>query len=118
MGMGAGTVASAVLWRLLDSPADDECPKGPVIEVLFLATCEEYRECGQALALVRELEAAAKAMGCSAVAVAAVPVQGVGFWTDAVGCEVLVPLNGQHNDIDPPPDSVLGEPRNALGAFL
>merc|ERR1719330_1990817 len=80
----------AVLWRLLPAPppAVTECKPqealvGPVLEVLFLATTPELREVGQAQALVSELEGAAKQMGCFAISVAAVPSQGISFWT---GC--------------------------------
>merc|ERR1712146_618209 len=83
-----GNVICAVLWRLLPSWQN----KGPVLEVLFLATSPQLRERQWALELEQELEASAVLMGCSAICVAAVPVQGMNFWTNRCGFEVVVPL--------------------------
>jgi hypothetical protein len=119
-----GPVLCTVLWRLLPSWQD----KGPVLEILFLATCQELREMGWANELEGELEALAKSMGCSAIAVAAVPVQGMAFWTKRCGFEVLVPLkDGQEDEQDHQNQKAPGnttkaehleEPVNELGEFL
>eukprot|EP00746_Dinoflagellata_sp_MGD_P016787 gnl/MRDRNA2_/MRDRNA2_138131_c0_seq1.p1 gnl/MRDRNA2_/MRDRNA2_138131_c0~~gnl/MRDRNA2_/MRDRNA2_138131_c0_seq1.p1 ORF type:complete len:489 (-),score=86.54 gnl/MRDRNA2_/MRDRNA2_138131_c0_seq1:24-1490(-) len=123
-------LVGAVLWRLLSgwmgsasNTPGGAVPAGPVLEVLFLATSVGLREGGQALKLISELEEIASEMGCAAMAVAAVPVQGHGFWTRN-GFEVVVPLK----DLDDVPSNVavakpadppgLGEPLTELGVFL
>jgi len=110
----------ALLWRLLpawEGNADYE--SGPVLEVLFLATGPDFRELGVAKQLVNELESTAKTMGCIAVAVAAVPCQGLSLWRGC-GYEVAVPLletsKGGSEALDTNPG--LGEPLTALGDFL
>lgn len=125
-------VVSAVLWRLLPcwegSQANDHTsfvPKGPVLEVLFLAACPQMRELGHSKELVAELEIAAKQMGCCAVAVAAVPQQGRSFWKKC-GYEVVVPLkDGECDETGQAPGirskkegPGLDEPNSAFGAFL
>jgi len=106
---GFGNVVSAVLWRLISGweGAAGAVRAGPVLEVLFLATHPAMREVGLATKLVKELEAGATAMGCSAVAVAAVPSQGISFW-NRCGYEVAVPLG----------DNGPAEAVSALGEFL
>lgn len=106
---GMNPVVCAVLWRLLPSWED----KGTVLEVLFLATSPEMREGGFAFQLENDLESAAKEMGCCAIAVAAVPHQGMNFWTGRCGFEVVVPLKTDTTEAD-----CLGEPLNNLGDFL
>jgi GNAT superfamily N-acetyltransferase len=113
-------VVSAVLWRLLDgwSGAPEgalggRVRPGPVLEVLFLATKLESRVSGVAKQLMADLEAVATDLGCAAVAVAAVPVQGCHFWRGC-GYEVAVPLAEE----DCGPGRGFGEPVSALGEFL
>jgi len=116
----------AVLWRLLEAPTTiqdaEQIPLGPVLEVLFLATNPDLREMCQAQELVKELEETAISMGCYAVCVAAVPKQGVSFWSRC-GYEVVVPLESppqEQPSISEAEAHVpnLGEPCNDLGAFL
>jgi len=113
-------VLSAVLWRLLPIWED----KGPVLEVLFLATSPGMREHGWAEELETELESAALSLGCSAIAVAAVPVQGMSFWTERCGFEIVVPLKSsttgaeEYHDAKDKDIQPLGEPVNELGQFL
>merc|ERR1712066_845426 len=83
------------------------------MEVLFLATSPKMRESGFAGQLEQELESAAKEMGCSAIVVAAVPAQGMSFWTKRCGFEVVVPLKADRNE-----EEYFEEPLNELGAFL
>jgi GNAT superfamily N-acetyltransferase len=111
----------AVVWRLLPNwTGAPGMQGGPVLEVLFLATNPEYRESGEAMRLVQELESSAKAMGCIALAVAAVPKQGISFWHKC-GYTEAVPLNSK---VDPdnagidPKEPGLGEPLTPLGVFL
>lgn len=112
---------SAVLWRLLHGwPGSPESPvrPGPVLEVLFLATNPECRESGEAKKLVADLEKVAADLGCAAVAVAAVPVQGRKFWKGC-GFKVAVPLAKEDSDdAEPGLGAGLGEPVSALGEFL
>merc|ERR1712146_803611 len=60
--------------------------------------------------------------GCSAIAVAAVPVQGMAFWTKRCGFQVVVPLkDGQDHPVvagDTTKAEHLDEPVNELGEFL
>merc|ERR1719203_1295654 len=119
---GRSPLVCAVLWRMLDAPAAPPDGKqtsgGSVLEVLFLATSPEYRELGQAQELVKELEEAAQTMGCFAICVAAVPKQGISFWTRC-GYEVAVPLEETATEgSEPSGPPRLGEPRSELGAFL
>merc|ERR1712241_1108207 len=71
-----------------------------------------------------ESESAAYSMGCSAIAVAAVPAQGMSFWTKRRGFEVVVPLKTEIRSSEGFQDAVsdeteyLGEPVNDLGDFL
>jgi hypothetical protein len=116
------SLACAILWRLLchwegSSPeaAEGHGQGGPVLEVLFLATSPDLRESGEAGRLVKELEEAATVMGCSAIAVAAVPQQGISFWTRA-GYEIAVPLSKDTSTNPGGPGP--GEPTSALGNFL
>eukprot|EP00929_Paragymnodinium_shiwhaense_P007325 TRINITY_DN11123_c0_g1_i16.p1 TRINITY_DN11123_c0_g1~~TRINITY_DN11123_c0_g1_i16.p1 ORF type:complete len:338 (-),score=67.09 TRINITY_DN11123_c0_g1_i16:164-1177(-) len=114
-------ILGGVLWRVLegwhgmDAAADFAAvPAGPVLEVLFLATVTEFRRGGEAAALLKDLEAGAKAMGFVAIAVAAVPQQGMNFWTKKMSYSSVVALN-------PSPSSasdVFCEPTNELGRFL
>lgn len=129
-------LVGAVLWRLISgwqgSPASSHggnylrsgtaVPAGSVLEVLFLATSVQARESGQAMKLIAELENVATELGCAAIAVAAVPVQGRGFWTRN-GYEVVVPL--KHDEESGKEDPGVGgdgpflaEPLTELGAFL
>merc|ERR1711998_714587 len=93
--------------------------RGPVLEVLFLATTPHFREQGWAVKLEQELESVAKSMGCSAIAVAAVPHQGINFWTERCGFEAVVPLlevpTSEDNGTE---QQYLGEPVSELGEFL
>merc|ERR1712032_1601167 len=108
-------VICAVLWRLLPNWQD----KGPVLEVLFLATSPEMWERGWAAELEEELERVATSMGCSAIAVAAVPAQGMNLWTVRCGFEIVVPLRtGACPDGGVDEEHPLGEPVNGLGDFL
>lgn len=119
-----GIITNAVLWRLLDGWAGSTpgCPGGqvrggPVLEVLFLATRPDLREEGQACKLVQELEEAASTLGCAAVAVAAVPVQGRSFWSKC-GYEVVVPLAAEQDERLGHDAPGPGDPSTALGGFL
>lgn len=117
-------ILCSVLWRLLPSWQN----KGPVLEVLFLATSKDVREQGWANELVEELQETATTMGCSAIAVAAVPIQGKFFWTQRCGFEVVVPLknksNGEQKTLKADEskeiviDDLFDEPVNDLGQFL
>jgi GNAT superfamily N-acetyltransferase len=116
----------AVLWRLLLNFACSVGVEGvlevggPVLEVLFLATDPEYRQTGEAMRLVQELESSARDMGCIAAAVAAVPKQGVSFWQKC-GYTVAIPLKSIEDsnsaEVDPK-EPGLGEPLTPLGFFL
>merc|ERR1712178_348061 len=117
--MGYSDVVSAVLWRLLynwnGSPAtttEDAIPAGPVLEVLFLATLPGFRQQGEAQTLVKELEEAARSLGCAAMCVAAVPRQGVSFWTRC-GYTTMVALKNTSGDGGAP----LDEPTSLLGGY-
>jgi hypothetical protein len=82
------------------------------------------REQGWAIELEEELESAAEFMGCSAIAVAAVPVQGMSFWTQRCGFKVVVPLKTETKSSEEFQDAMsdaaecLGHPVNELGDFL
>lgn len=115
---------NALLWRRLDGfeggryePAEAELPAGPVLEVLFLATAERFRESGHALALVMDLEAGAREAGFVAICVAAVPRQGVRFWARA-DLHTAVDLKAKTARDSGDEDDPLVEPSDALGAFL
>lgn len=123
-------LVGAILWRIISgwpgslaSMPGGAVPAGPVLEVLFLATATGMREGGQAQKLIEELQEVGTEMGCAAMAVAAVPVQGYGFWTKN-GFQVHVPL--QEGKEVPRPVAVakskagpgLAEPLTELGAFL
>lgn len=124
-------LVSTVLWRLLDGwsgtpggALGGPVRAGPVLEVLFLATASESRQGGEAMNLVAELEEVAGDMGCTAVAVAAVPAQGRRFWKRC-GYKVEVPLAEEEERDDascssrsPRPGPGPGEPVSALGEFL
>merc|ERR1712217_160680 len=105
-------------WEGVSGFASQEYIKeGPVLEVLFLATHQSFREGGYARDLVRSLEHSAREMGCSAVVVAAVPAQGINFWTRA-GYRVEVPLLELEEDDKPQGGPGLSAPTTALGEFL
>lgn len=88
------------------------------MEILFLATSPQVREAGYARMLQQDLEVAAKKMGCSAMCVAAVPKQGIQFWTQKSKFQELVPLAKPVETGEQDPADVLGEPVNELGHFL
>merc|ERR1712146_519554 len=76
-------VVSAVLWRLLpkwEGCSAEHVQPGHILEVLFLATHLDFQQDGEGMTLVQELEDVARALGCAAMCVAAVPQQGVKFW--------------------------------------
>jgi len=112
---------STVIWRVIDGwqgmegTKDFEAvPAGPILEVLFLATPPYIRRSGEAARLRQALERSAASMGCVAMCVAAVPIQGMAFWTQMSGYSTLVALNEEkHDDRD-----IFCEPVNELGRFL
>jgi len=125
--LGAGDVVAAVLWRLIfgwEGANGLFSNGGPVLEVLFLATAPGMRESGHALELIAELEEAATSMGCSSISVAAVPHQGMSFWSRAgYGKVVLLKdtddASIEHEmDRDCKPCSVFQEPITPFGTFL
>lgn len=111
-------VTVAVIWRLLpDWPgvpqgAGRAIAAGPILEVLFLATAPGLQEGGEASRLQKQLEDAARDLGCAAMCVAAVPKQGINFWKKQA-FEVAVPLTT--DDVEA---TSLGEPDTPLGEFL
>jgi len=127
-----------VLWRLLyqwegsaASASENAVAAGPVLEVLFLATNHGFRREGEGQSLVKELEDAARSLGCAAMCVAAVPKQGRRFW-ETCGYTTLVPLkdsDGGAGSADSAAsadalldkgmeETCLGEPTSALGEYL
>merc|ERR1712039_16314 len=86
----------------------------------FLATAEDFRRTKAATELVADLEDTARKMNCSAIAVAAVPHQGIQFWTRN-GFQVEVPLKSEDAAMSGASKSHgpgLDEPVSDLGTFL
>merc|ERR1712110_985529 len=94
------------------------------LEVLFLATAPDMRESGHALELIGELEEAAASLGCSSVCVAAVPHQGMSFWSRAGYGKIVLLKDTDEASIEHETDktcnpcSVLQEPITPFGKFL
>jgi len=119
-----GGLLSSILWRMLDTWEDPEaCDNahlvcaGPVLEVLFLSTHPVMRTMGEAKRMVSRLEKHAQSLGCSALAVAAVPAQGINFWTSTAHWTVVVPRDETVDSHDEAAFT-LGEPTCPLGQYL
>lgn len=114
-----GRLVSAVLWRILHGwEGCSDAAAGPILEVLFMATAASMRETMQARQLQEELEEAARALGCTAICVAAVPHQGKRFWSATCGFETFVEMVPNEGSDGSDGGAGLEEPTHPLGVFL
>eukprot|EP00929_Paragymnodinium_shiwhaense_P039492 TRINITY_DN20723_c0_g1_i1.p1 TRINITY_DN20723_c0_g1~~TRINITY_DN20723_c0_g1_i1.p1 ORF type:complete len:495 (+),score=89.87 TRINITY_DN20723_c0_g1_i1:148-1632(+) len=116
-----GSVLSVALWRIIDgfvgsksTTSHKSVKRGPVMEVLFLASIPPVAHTGESIRLAKALEDAAVQMGCAAIAVAAVAAQGKSFWVRRLGYEIHVDLNPEATCSK----DIFLEPEGELGRFL